>query len=69
MLALLCDIPDRIGCDKAQASKMTISSFGTGRGWEFRNDDGAEKIKAHKFFRGIDWSRKISLRSARSDLT
>lgn len=59
LLAFLCDVPDRIGFDKTGASKLTVSSFGSlGRLEGARGtlgSDGADKIKAHPWFKGIDW--------------
>jgi hypothetical protein len=70
MVRLLCEPEDRIGSlASAKASVLTSNSTirGSVRGSGFvgLGDDGAEQIKAHPWFKNVDWDSESSLASER----
>ncbi|KAK8850341.1 hypothetical protein IAR55_004258 [Kwoniella newhampshirensis] len=56
MTKLLCEPEDRLGCTPLErASVLTTSKGSTVRGVSGLGSDGAEMIKGHEWFTGIDW--------------
>ncbi|WWD20522.1 hypothetical protein CI109_104998 [Kwoniella shandongensis] len=52
----LCEPEDRLGCTPLErASVLTVSKGSTIKGAPGLGSDGAEMIKAHEWFKGIEW--------------